>query len=428
MALPAAHLRTTPSTESGATWMPDSVLNHPAVMDLLRPLDPDEFFAHWWERAPVHAPLSESRRGALLTPDDFDGLLRVAVPGATAFEVRCATAGRDGLTVIEDAPTLATGRYDVEAIYRRFSQGRSIVGRRLDARWRPVTRLCRGLEAALRCPVDAELRWVPRGGAGLGPRCEELDLFVLQLDGRRTWRLHEPDRGPTAGLALGDTMRDASTGGSVVGGAWGEATLSGGDLLYVPRGWTHRPSPPAGTSSLHLAVAVRPLRWSDLLARVVALAAERDPELDRGIPLGDPDRPDVRNALLGRLPELLKGLTDPSLHHLAAGALAPEFLTQMTPPPEGRADTSLDLDAIDADTPVLRRMGLPCAVRDEGMVATIHFPGGHAAFPRRLRPALEFIARSGRFTARQMPPAIAPDAALFLVRRLCREGLLTLTG
>ncbi len=269
---------------------------------------------------------------------------------------------------------------------------------------------------------------MPRGSAGLGPRAEPFELFIMQLQGRHTWTLHEPETGQVGSIASSETLREAPRlgpgVGGVVGGAWGEVTLGEGDLLYVPSGWCHRPSPPAGSSSTYLALAVQPLRWADLLVRVVEFAAARDPRLQQAVPLGDSDLPDIGDALRDTLPKFIHSLLDPSKHHGVVQALAPGFLAQMEPPPEGRADTSLDLDAIGADTPVIRRLGLPCSVREEGMVATIHFPGGDTAFPRRLRPALEFIASSGRFTARQMPPTIAPDAALFLVCRLCREGLL----
>ena len=233
-------------------------------------------------------------------------------------------------------------------------------------------------------------------------------------------------------MADGPTRRESPQlgpgAGGVAAGAWGDVTLVEGDLLYVPRGWRDRPSPPVGAASLHLALAVQPLRWADLLIRIVELAALRDPRLQRALPVGDSELADVGGALLAALPDLIGSLLEPGTHNAVVQALAPEFVAQMIPPPAGLADTSVDLEAIGADTVVVRRLGLPCAVREEGMVATIHFPGGSATFPRRLRPALEFIASSGRFSARQMPPTIALDAALFLVRRLCRERLLSLAG
>ncbi len=64
-------------------------------------------------------------------------------------------------------------------------------------------------------------------------------------------------------------------------------------------------------------------------------------------------------------------------------------------------------------------------VVQEGDVVSLHATGTQIDGPARIAPALQFIARTRRFTPRALPDSLTPDAKLVLVQRLVHEKLLT---
>jgi hypothetical protein len=86
----------------------------------------------------------------------------------------------------------------------------------------------------------------------------------------------------------------------------------------------------------------------------------------------------------------------------------------------------VDPERIDLDTPLEHAPGVICSVVEHGESVTLHAPGGGIDGPARIAPALRYIARTQRFTPRDLPDDLTDSAKLVLVRRLFREKLLTL--
>lgn len=90
---------------------------------------------------------------------------------------------------------------------------------------------------------------------GITPHWDDHDVFVLQLRGKRAWRLSRPTiRWPVQGCDDGDGHVGPECG----------LTLSSGDLLFVPWGWIHSTAP-MSDQSLHAAFGVRRRTGLDLL-------------------------------------------------------------------------------------------------------------------------------------------------------------------
>ncbi|MEZ5742907.1 MAG: cupin domain-containing protein [Sphingomonadaceae bacterium] len=79
--------------------------------------------------------------------------------------------------------------------------------------------------------------------AGLALHWDEHDVFVLQIAGRKHWRVHAAVEGEPFGLPPVDAAP-----------AW-EGVLEAGDVLHVPRGWAHSPAP-LGEPSLHVTLSL----------------------------------------------------------------------------------------------------------------------------------------------------------------------------
>jgi 50S ribosomal protein L16 3-hydroxylase len=77
---------------------------------------------------------------------------------------------------------------------------------------------------------DVMVSWASDGG-GVGPHVDAYDVFLVQVSGRRRWRVsHQKDRSLVDGLPL-KILRDFQPELDWV--------LEPGDILYLPPGWAH---------------------------------------------------------------------------------------------------------------------------------------------------------------------------------------------
>ncbi|MFC9224059.1 JmjC domain-containing protein [Streptomyces hygroscopicus] len=124
--------------------------------------------------------------------------------------------------------------------------GGTLVLRGLE-QWHAATAaLASALTSELGLRVDAVLVVTPPGCQGLRIHRDDADVFAIQLNGSKNWRVHA---GPTdedwiPGLTEDDDLPLLS-----------EALLAG-EVLYVPRGFAHYATGDSGLS-VHLSLAVR---------------------------------------------------------------------------------------------------------------------------------------------------------------------------
>lgn len=124
---------------------------------------------------------------------------------------------------------------------------------------------------------DVMVSYAPPGG-GVGPHVDAYDVFLLQGEGRRLWRLGDraltdPAWIPGQPLKLLADFEPAE-----------EHVLEPGDMLYVPPGWAH--DGVAVDASLTFSIGFRAPSAADLAGRFAAALAEQPDEGDR---YADPD-------------------------------------------------------------------------------------------------------------------------------------------
>eukprot|EP00960_Hanusia_phi_P073835 768097-Hanusia_phi.AAC.1 len=145
-----------------------------------------------------------------------------------------------------------------------------------------VAVLCGQLEQLLSSNVGSSLYVTPPRSQGLAPHHDDVDVFVLQLQGKKRWRLYAPQtRWPKT---YSRDMRDSEIGKPLL-----DVSLEAGDLLYLPRGMIHQAC--TGSSfSVHLTVSSHQNQaWDDLLLAALPYAmramTQEEEELRRSIPL-----------------------------------------------------------------------------------------------------------------------------------------------
>jgi len=384
------------------------------LTELLAPMTRQAFFSgSWGRRACALGGADPGRYPPLFSLASIDGYL-AARGDAARRNLLCVPPPDSG----RPAAALGARTRGAPALYRAFSRGDTLVFNALHDHWPPCMALAARLREALGAEIGINIYITPPHAQGFRLHRDRHDVFVLQLEGRKSWRVHPPP-GPVAAARW---ERPGEPLEAALEAAYIERDLDPGDALYIPRGHPHV-ARTGGDPSVHATLGVHSLRWEDLLAEALRAAADDDEALQRALPIGliatgEPgltDR-DTFAALWQRLAERVD--LDGALDRLRRP------LERHPPPPDGHFAALPGLDALDLDSPLIRREGLRCRVSADEDGARIHFGGHSVRGPLRILPELRFVAETAALSARDLPGALDAAGRLVLIRRLVREGLL----
>jgi hypothetical protein len=274
---------------------PQPATGRPTTRPTLQRLvtDPDEFASRVWGRAallsvsedlPADQPVTDlfdadavdelvSRRG-LRTP-----FLRVAKDGTTLGDRAFTAGGGAGATIGDQVSD--------DKLVRLFTDGATLVLQGLHRIWPPLIEFSQALAADLGHPVQVNAYVTPPQSRGFDDHYDVHDVFVLQVDGEKRWRVHEPvheaplrdqpwtlHREAVAAAAQTDPVIDV--------------VLRPGDCLYLPRGYLHAATALGGVST-HLTFGVHTWTRHHLADELVRAALEvlaDDVATRRSLPLG----------------------------------------------------------------------------------------------------------------------------------------------
>jgi len=150
--------------------------------------------------------------------------------------------------------------------------------RYVDELWNIVEKL----ETYFGSLVGSNVYITPPSSQGLAPHCDDVEIFVLQLEGSKEWKLYKPmvelSRDYTQDLP------QESIGEPII-----EVTLDAGDLLYFPRGVIHQAKTVGTSHSTHISISTyQQNTWGDFMNHAVTQAIENALEDDVSVRSGLP--------------------------------------------------------------------------------------------------------------------------------------------
>ncbi|XP_069021218.1 ribosomal oxygenase 2 isoform X4 [Embiotoca jacksoni] len=252
------------------------------VTSLLQPLGTDVFFRDFWEKKPLHLqrndPSIASYYGSLFRLADLQHLVSEGLQyGRDVNVVRCINGKKKVLN--------RTGPVKTAVLSKNLRQDKASIQFHQPQRFQDeLWRIQEQMESFFGALVGSNVYITPEESQGLPAHYDDVEVFILQLEGQKRWRLYSP----TVPLAAEYSTESEDR----IGDPTHDIILKTGDLLYFPRGTIHQANTPAGVDhSTHLTLSTyQKMSWADLLLDIFPSLLFDSSRTDVGLRGGMPRR------------------------------------------------------------------------------------------------------------------------------------------
>jgi hypothetical protein len=401
--------------QTAALFAEDSVLAR------LVGLDRDQFAGEYWGQEPLLSPAADLPGGftELLDANAIDEL--VSKRGLRTPFLRLA---RDGTTLADKAFTAPGGvgagiadQVSDDRLVRLFADGATLVLQALHRVWPPILEFCQKLAAELGHPVQANAYVTPPQNQGFSAHYDVHDVFVLQMEGEKRWRIHRPVlASPLRDQPWNDRRADVEQRADEE--PLMEVLLTPGDCLYLPRGYLHAATALGGVST-HLTLGIHVWTRFALAQQLVDQALKTladDPVMRASLPLGVDvsDSSEMRQDF-----DVVNALLTDAVEHADVDQMSESLLddarSNQRAAPIGPLKQLRDADAIAVDTQLVLRRHLAASLDHTGSRILVRSRAGDMAVAEDDVGPLKALLTNG--------VAAAGDLGLDLARRLLLAGL-----
>lgn len=278
-----------------------------------------------------------------------------------------------------------------------------------------LDRMIRAMEFVFHQPVKVEAFW-SRGDAKAPTHHDDYDIIVVHLDGQKRWYISNlPSELPNPWKKHPDGPPRIDR--------FMEVRVEPGDLLYLPRGTTHRVD--AMSDSIHLSIGFVPLT----LREAIIACVDHLSDLDRPLreTLGARAGAQAGASEFGDMPARIRS----AVTRLMARCETDTFICDALQQRSARVIAGFNKLPAPAErttlTPFtqLRHHGL--GVSHMIVNATkidFAYPGGHHYIHRGVEQSVAFIARTPEFRIRDIPGEIGDDVRIALAENFVSTGFL----
>jgi hypothetical protein len=411
-----------PTGVAAASRHPESALHRATGLSI------EDFARDYWARRPLLRSAAElgdrgfadlldepavdelvSRRG-LRTP-----FLRMAKEGTVIQPVRFTRSGGAGASISDQAAD--------DKILDLLADGATLVLQALHRTWPPLVTFSTRLSDEIGHPTQINAYITPPQNQGFAAHYDTHDVFVLQVTGRKQWRIHEP----VVPDPLADQpweSRRAEVAARAAEPPLIDAELTPGDSLYLPRGYLHS-AVALGELSIHLTVGVHPITRANIVSELLRAAKIR-PQMRTSLPAGadlaDPDTlaPHLRATVDALVEMLLDGGDD--LAATVAARIGATLAADTRPEPIAPLAQVAAAGSLTPSTSLRLRSGLHAALSAADGTVTVRVLDKTVSMPGNTESAVKWVLTGTAFTPAQLPGLDATEQ-LGLARHLLRDAI-----
>lgn len=378
--------------------------------EIISPVSFARFLREHWEQSLMLVQGRPADKYAeILTIDSIDRTLASCKIPPTHIDL-----GRDSASIAK-TEFCSGNDVDLDRVLSLHRQGATIILRAFHEWSWPVQSLRRMFEAVFECPVQVNVYLTPPGGQSTPAHFDTHDIFILQIEGAKHWRMWQSSRR----LPLHDEYFDKNK--HPVGSTESDITLQPGDLLYMPRGAVHEPRTTT-SYSIHISVGVVVATWADLLAATVReasltnVALRSSPPLTAGGWIRKPRR--LVREIRKRIAMLDRAAAASAAEHAAI-----RFVETRSAQSLGRLVEAASPQRASLDWVVGRRLGVIFRISREESGIRLESRKAQWTAPLSAEPALSAIALADTIRASDIP-GLDDASKLDLVNRLINAGFL----
>lgn len=239
---------------------------------LVRPVA--NFMGKYWEQEPIRVERNcPDFYNDLLSSQAIDKMLR---QNYVAFTKNVSIQFKNGKET-----TTPSGRARAPTIWQYYKDGNGITISNPETFLPTIHSMNETLQEYFHCTINSKIFLSSKSTVGFAPRCDDIDTFVLQIEGEMHWRVYKP-------LHRSNMSSFESKKVGPIGGPLLNVVLKAGDLLYVPRGFLYESF--SDSHSLHLTLNFcRKQTYGDLLKILLSMtledAAKENVSLRKGVPV-----------------------------------------------------------------------------------------------------------------------------------------------
>lgn len=269
-------------------------LGQAALFDrIISPVTRESFLSEFWGRSFLHVAGQTGRFTHLLPWSELNSILE-----RHRLEPPRLTLVRNDKPV---DPSLFIGVSGSRSglkpagLMNCLAEGATLVLDYVDELAPAVGQLAEAFQEVLRSRTNVNLYAAWRTQKGFDLHWDAQDTVVLQLSGRKHWKVYRPTR-------LHPMKSDLEAPPTPTGDAFWDGVLEDGDMISMPRGWWHV-ALPLDEPSLHLTVTLEPATGVDLLRWFVDQLKHHHAGVRMNLPY--PASLDERKRYVTRLRELI---------------------------------------------------------------------------------------------------------------------------
>lgn len=242
--------------------------------DILHPVTPEEFFAEYHDKKPLHIPGTPDKFASVMSWQSLNDMLNMtSVWSGISLQL---VVGKK-MAPMSDYCRPAIGRDNVQSmqpdaarITALLRQGATLVANDVDALNPGLRSLAETLEIALGAKAQANVYCSWQQRQAFDSHFDTHDVYAIHVEGEKIWQIYRTraDR-PIAHprfKQFGQAHHDRAKGEVLM-----EVTMRPGDLLYLPRGQYHD-ALASDSSALHVTLGLTAVIGIDYLDLVRELA------------------------------------------------------------------------------------------------------------------------------------------------------------